>query len=124
MAKKEAQAEQFLELLSETPIVSAVCERLNLSRQSVYRWCREDRNFKREFDECVARGRDNINDLAESKLIKALDKGEPWAIKFWLMNNKTNYTSHKSGDFRRIIGSELVRYRDLAEVELGYIPCE
>lgn len=123
--KKDFDAEKFLELLSKTPIVSAVCESLGISRQTIYRWCKEDAGFKREFDMCLSRGRDNINDLAESKLIEKVNEGEPWAIRFWLMNNKTNYSFYKSKDFREIIASELIKLKKvLKDLELGDTPCE
>lgn len=125
MAKKDEQSEPFLELLSKTPIVSAVCESLDISRQTVYRWCKEDPSFKKEFDSHLSKGRDNINDLAESKLIEKINEGEPWAIRFWLMNNKTNYSFHKSEDFREIIRSELIKHkRAIREINLGDVPCE
>ena len=123
--KKDSQAEQFLELLSKTPIVSAVCEALNISRQTIYRWVNEDPSFKRNFDIAVGRGRDNINDLAESKLIEKINDGQPWAIRFWLMNNKTNYSFHKSVDFREIIGSEFIKNKSLIKSRgLNDTPCE
>ena len=123
--KKDYQAEKFLELLSKTPIVSAVCESLDISRQTVYRWCKEDFGFKKEFDMCLSRGRDNINDLAESKLIEKINEGNMPAIRFWLMNNKTNYSYHKSGDFREIIKSEFIKHkRFMKEIELGDTACE
>lgn len=125
MSKKDYQSESFLELLSKTPIVSAVCESLDISRQTVYRWCKEDPSFKMEFDLHLGKGRDNINDLAESKLIEKINEGEPWAIRFWLMNNKTNYSFHKSEDFREIIKSEFIKHKKvLKDVDLGDVPCE
>jgi len=89
--KKFRSAKQFLEELSKTPVVSAVCSKLNLSRQTIYRWIKEDSEFAENYKECLKQGSENINDLAESKLIAAINHGDSWAIKYWLDNNKKNY---------------------------------
>ena len=110
---KKDKRKLFLEELSETPIVAVVCKRVGLSRQTIYRWCAEDRDFKREFDEAIARGRDSINDLAESKLIANINEGKQRAIEFYLRNNKLNYNRPKSFYHDDAIRSELDRNRDI-----------
>jgi hypothetical protein len=89
--KKLRKKKEFLEELRKTPIVSAVCNKIGISRQTVYRWFNEDPEFKAEYDECMSQGVNNINDLAESKLISTIDRGEPWAIKYWLESNNKKY---------------------------------
>ena len=89
--KKSRLAKQFLEELRKTPVVSAVCSKLGLSRQSVYRWLDKDTEFRKEYDICLSSGRDNINDLAESKIISRIQNGEMRAIEYWLDNNSTRY---------------------------------
>ena len=89
--KKNRQSKKFLDELRETPIVSVVCKKLNISRNSVYRWCKEDSEFEKEFKECLLMGSDNVSDLAESKLISHINSGEPWAIKYWLSNRKREF---------------------------------
>ena len=115
--------DRVIELLEDTPIVSAVSKKLNISRQTIYRWCKEDRQFKKKFDLAIGRGRDNINDLAESKLIEHIRKGNMGAVRFWLQNNKTNYSWNKSGDFRDVIRSELVKTK-IDQVIFGERPCD
>ena len=89
--KKSRLAKKFLEELRKTPVVSAVCAKLNLSRQTVYRWYDTDSDFRNEYDICISQGRDNINDLAESKLITKIQDGESRAIEYWLDNNSKRY---------------------------------
>lgn len=120
---KDNLKSDFLELLGETPIVSAVCKKLNISRQTIYRWRKEDRDFKLSFDKAISYGRDNINDLAESKIIESIKNGNPQMIKFWLQNNKYNYTVRKSSDFREVIISELNKIKD-RDISLGERFCE
>lgn len=113
----------FIELLGETPIVSAVCKKLGISRQTLYRWKQEDYEFRKDFDTAIGRGRDNINDLAESKIIEKIKDGDFGAARFWLQNNKTNYTVRKSEDFREILSSELNKTKN-RDLNLGDRLCE
>lgn len=89
--KKPRKQKQFLEELKRTPIVSAVCNKIGISRQSIYRWLNEDFEFRALYKEALSHGADNINDLAESKLIGAIDRSEPWSIKYWLESNNKKY---------------------------------
>lgn len=89
--KKPRKQKQFLEELKRTPIVSAVCNKIGISRQTVYRWLHENLEFRSSYNEALSHGTDNINDLAESKLIGAIDRGELPAVKYWLESNSHKY---------------------------------
>lgn len=91
--KKQRLKNKFLEEIKEYPNISAVCKKLDISRQTFYRWCIEDKKFKEEFDNSVSIGIDSINDLAESKLINKINNGELPAIKYWLNNNHKKYVT-------------------------------
>lgn len=93
--KKPRLAKKFLEELGRVPNVSVICEKLKLSRQTIYRWRNEDPGFCERFDEMLEVGRDGITDLAESKLITNLNKGSMRAIEFWLTNNTRRYHKPK-----------------------------
>ena len=108
--KKSRLAKQFLEELRKTPIVSAVCSKLDLSRQSVYRWLDEDPDFKKEYDICLSRGRDNINDLAESKLINKIQEGQMGAIVYWLDNNNKRYIKPRQPQLREAQAQQTIHF--------------
>lgn len=91
--KKQRLQNKFMEEIKEYPNVSAVCKKLDISRQTFYRWCKEDKRFKEEFENSISIGTDSINDLAESKLINKINKGEMVAIKYWLNNNHKKYVT-------------------------------
>lgn len=61
-------------------IVTFACEKVRLSRQTFYRWYREDAEFKERVDA--------INelqiDVAEASLLKKIQKGDTTAIIFYL----------------------------------------
>lgn len=89
----------FLEQLRTIPNISLACEKVGLSRNTVYRWCKEDSEFKDRLDVAISTGTDSINDLAESKLISHINSGDMRAIQYWLDNNKRNYARPRPRDF-------------------------
>ena len=82
---------RFLETLNELPIISVACKRTQISKATVYRWKQKDQNFRDKLEEALDSGRENITDLAESKLIAAINKDQRWAIQTWLENNTKRY---------------------------------
>ena len=89
--KKKYKEDKFLEQLERVPNVSLACEKVGLSRNTVYRWCIEDADFKARMDTALESGVQSISDLAESKLISHINNGNLRAIQYWLDNNKKNY---------------------------------
>jgi hypothetical protein len=89
--KKKYKEDKFLEQLERVPNVSLACEKVGLSRNTVYRWCIEDTEFKARMDTALDSGVHSVNDLAESKLISHINNGNLRAIQYWLDNNKKNY---------------------------------
>lgn len=89
--KKIRMKKLFLEELSKTPVVSAVCNKLNISRQTVYRWLKEDSEFESKYREHLEHGTENINDLAKSKVINQINGGDFRACKFWLENKDRSF---------------------------------
>lgn len=94
--KKEAA---FLEEMTRIPNVSLACERVGLSRNTIYRWCKEDPEFKERLEAAEKAGVESINDLAESKLIGHLNNGNLRAIQYWLDNHKNNYARPRPKSF-------------------------
>lgn len=104
--KKNKQQNELLEGLRKINNISSVCSGLGLSRTSVYRWREEDPEFARMMDEALALGQLSICDLAESYLVLAVKAGEPWAIKYWLDNNKFNYIKPRTKGFTDSFSTE------------------
>ena len=123
--KKSRLAKQFLEELQKTPIMSAVCVKFDVSRQTISRWRKGDNDFDKKYEESLLMGVDNINDLAESKLIQHINSGELNAIKFWLTNRKREYVTPRRpidilDNFKKddkITGIEVRFVRTVEEVE-------
>ena len=91
MAKRLKLEEKFLEELRRIPNISFACEKVGISRNSIYRWRAMDREFNHKVEQALPMGRDSINDLAESCVIQNIKAGKLPAAKYWLENNLDRY---------------------------------
>jgi len=89
--KKFRKEEQFLEQIRRVPNISFACEKVGLSRNTVYRWKAEDQRFSKRLEEALPMGTESINDLAESCVIQGIKSGNINAAKIWLENNSRKY---------------------------------
>lgn len=83
--------ELFIEQLKKTPVVQVCCEKLNISRATFYRMKASDKKFNREADNALAEGRQLVNDIAESRLMTAIQNGNLSSIMYWLRFNHPLY---------------------------------
>ena len=89
--KKEKTMSLFIEQLRKIPIVQIACDKTGISRNSIYRWRKEDEQFRKAWDEAIAEGELLVNDMSESQLI-SLIKEKSWAaISFWLRHHHPKY---------------------------------
>jgi hypothetical protein len=93
--KKHRKSKKFLKELRKTPVVSAVCKQLDISRQTIFRWHKEDPEFRKEYEECLLQGIDNVNDLAISQTINKIKQGDNGMIRFWLSSNHKTFMKKK-----------------------------
>lgn len=91
MAKKDKKVKAFLEHINTVPNISVACEKVGLARNTIYRWCKEDKEFQESVDLALSCGTDSIIDLAESKLISHINNGSLRAIQYYLDNHKKEY---------------------------------
>ena len=89
--KKNKLQDQFLEELTKIPIVQVACEKTGLSRNSVYRWRKEDKVFEKKMDEALKSGVAFVNDMSESQLLSLIKDKSYSAISFWLRHRNDNY---------------------------------
>jgi len=91
--KQEARKISFLEVLEKVPVICIACQKLSIGRTTYYNWVKDDAAFADLAEEAITAGRENINQLAESKLISKIQGGNLGAIIFWLKNNCDRYRS-------------------------------
>ena len=89
--KKNKFQDQFLDELRKVPIVQVACEKTGLSRNSVYRWRKDDKEFLKKMDDALAEGVALVNDMSESQLLTLIKEKNYPAISFWLRHRNDNY---------------------------------
>lgn len=89
--KKNKFQDQFLDELRKVPIVQVACEKTGLSRNSVYRWRKEDKNFLKKMEGALSESVALVNDMSESQLLTLIKEKNYPAISFWLRHRNDNY---------------------------------
>jgi hypothetical protein len=89
--KKPKYSKQFLGELRKVPIVQVACEKTGVSRNTVYRWKREDKEFAVAFDEALADGVSFVNDMSENQLLQLIKDKSFSAVRFWLNKRHPAY---------------------------------
>lgn len=99
--KKNRVRDKLINELKNIPIVEIACEKLNISRQTYYRWKNEDPDFEKEAEKAIAQGDERINDVAESVILKKMKQEDFNATKYYLDRRHPKYQSpyylHKYG---------------------------
>lgn len=91
--KKETHAPKFLEELRKVPIVQVACEKSGISRNTVYRWLKEDKQFAKDYAEAEIAGVEFVNDMSESQLLQLIKDRKFSAIRLWLTNNHKRFAT-------------------------------
>lgn len=112
---RKRDKELFLKELRKNPNISIVCRILNISRDTVYRWKKEDCDFETEFDYAVNEGRLAYYDLAESKLIGAVNEGKRWAVLDCLNRFDPQRKEREEKDRGEKITGNMVIFRDFSD---------
>lgn len=89
--KKNKTQNDFLDELKKVPIVLVACEKTGLSRNSIYRWRKEDKKFAKLMDQAMLDGVAFVNDMSESQLLTMIKEKNWSAISFWLRHRNANY---------------------------------
>lgn len=89
--KKNKLQNQFFEELKTIPIIQVACEKTGVSRNSVYRWKKEDKSFSKKMDQAMSDGVAFVNDMSESQLLTMIKEKNWSAISFWLRHRNDNY---------------------------------
>lgn len=89
--KKNKLKESFFAELAKVPIVQVACEKTGVSRNSVYRWKKDDKSFALEMEKALSEGVAFVNDMSESQLLTMIKEKNYSAISFWLRHRNDNY---------------------------------
>jgi hypothetical protein len=89
--QQQEQKQKVIEQLESIPIIANAIKKVGISRNTFYRWQKEDEQFNQLSQEARARGIEYISDIAESKLIQKIHNGDSPMIRFWLSKNVKRY---------------------------------
>lgn len=103
MRRTQKTVEKLLTELERTGIPLTACSKVGVSRSTYYRWRQENITFKLMTDEAIRVGRENITDLAESKLVKNISAGNQRAIEFQLRHNDPRYRYFSQLEFAKML---------------------
>lgn len=89
--KKNKVKDAFLEQLRKVPIIQVACEKVGVSRNSVYRWKNEDDEFRKAMEDALAEGEALVNDMSENQLLSLIREKSWSAISFWLRHRNPRF---------------------------------
>ena len=119
--KRRVLEKMFLDELAKTANISIACERVGLSRQTVYRWMNGDKILNAKVHDAIYLGQESISDLSESKVITGIKNGDTGLAKYWLNNHREEYMRPRADDFwkRFLIKTNKEDYEN--KVEIKYV---
>lgn len=91
---KERQSktkQAMLDILKEMPIIQFAVKKAGISRDTYYRWRKEDKNFFRQSEDAFTQGNEFINDMSESQIITLIKEKKMPAIALWLKHHHPRY---------------------------------
>ena len=86
--------EGLLAILRKMPIIEIAVKKAGISRDTYYRWRKEDKEFFEESEDAVSEGIEYINDMSESQLVTLIKEKKMPAIALWLRHNNPRYMKH------------------------------
>lgn len=103
MKKTKALVNRLIEEIEKHGIIQSACDKYNVSRQTFYRWMKEDKEFLEAVNEALSLGVGTVSDVALSNVLTGIRNKDAGYTKYWL--------SHKHTDFRR-------PYRDRVDLDV------
>lgn len=110
MKKTRKLVNTLLEQLESTGIIEISCEKVGISRNTFYRWVKEDKEFLEKVSEAMFLGTGRVNDIAVSNILAGIQAKDMKATMYWL--------GHRHPEFKRPYTNgldvhDLLRYTQL-----------
>lgn len=93
MKKTKTLLNKLVEEVEKTPVIQIACDKFGISRNTFYRWMKEDKKFLIRINEAISLGTGLVSDVAISNVLEGIKRKDAMYTKYWL--------SHKHPDFRR-----------------------
>lgn len=110
MKKTKKLVNKLLEEIERTGIIEISCEKIGISRNTFYRWMKEDKRFLEQASEAIFLGTGRVSDIAVSNILAGIKEKDMKATMYWL--------SHRHPEFKRPYTNgynthDLLRYSQL-----------
>ncbi len=115
--RQKLQRETLLSELRKNSVMTVACQKSGIPRPTVYRWLKNDPAFAEAVEEAESEGRDTVNDMAESVVIKKIREEDLGAAKYWLSHNKERY---RTWGYRHFDGRARKEIESLREAVKGF----
>lgn len=88
---KIEQKQEFIDELKQQATIHFTCKKLGISRQTIYRWQKEDKDFAKKLKEARQEAVDYLNDECENRVVNKIMNDDSGMIKFWLRHHHEDY---------------------------------
>jgi transposase len=85
--------EAFLDQLKRTPTIETACQKVGVSRATIYRWIKSNKTFEKKVDESLNEGRNFMSDIAENQLFSLIGDKKIEAIRLYLSTHNPRYSN-------------------------------
>jgi hypothetical protein len=82
----------FLDQLKRTPTIETACQKIAVSRATIYRWIKASKKFEQKVNEALVEGRTFMSDVAENQLFSLIGEKEFKAIHLYLKTHNPRYS--------------------------------
>lgn len=89
--RQKLQQEILLSELGKNSVMTAACQKAGIPRSTIYRWIKDNPTLTESIENARSEGRDIVNDMAESVIIKKVREENLHAAKYWLSHNNERY---------------------------------
>ena len=93
MKKTKVLVNKLLAEIEKAPVIQVACDKVGISRNTFYRWIKEDSELMGRVSEAMSLGNGLVSDVAISNVLEGIKRKDVMYTKYWL--------SHKHPDFRR-----------------------
>ncbi len=92
MTKQDTETkDSFVKIVEKFLTIKSACSRVGLSRQTIYRWMKDDKTFAHDVKEAIKDAVLELNDECEDRVIAKIRNDDANMIKFWLRYRHPDY---------------------------------
>lgn len=91
MKKTKTLINKLLVEIENTPLVQIACEKIGISRNTFYRWVKEDSELLKQVNYALSLGKGRVNDIAVSNVLSGIKSKDVRYTMYWLDRNHPDF---------------------------------